>query len=74
MNLKTSQKNCKVRPKIGKKKFAAGDLQRAGGKFDSFIGPPQGKYGCTSDRAEEETDRRLAIVHLLRRSNRRQPR
>lgn len=38
------------------------DLDRVAGKYDQFIGLLQEKYGYTRERAEEEFDRRVALL------------
>ncbi len=41
-------------------KLTDDDLDRAGGKYDGFVGVLQEKYGYTRERAEDELDKRLA--------------
>jgi len=41
-------------------KLTDDDLERVGGKYDTFVGLIQEKYGYTRERAEEEIDRRTA--------------
>jgi len=41
------------------------DLERAGGKFDQFVGLLQEKYGYTREYAEAEIDRHL-VEHEAR--------
>ena len=41
-------------------KLTDDDLERAGGKWEQFVGLLQEKYGYTRENAEAEIDRRVA--------------
>jgi len=41
-------------------KLTDDDLERAGGKFEEFLGIVQEKYGYTREAAEAEVNKRLA--------------
>ena len=43
-------------------KLTDDDLERAGGKYDKFVGLLQAKYGYTREHAEEEINRRVKDV------------
>ena len=43
-------------------KLTDDDLERAGGKYDKFVGLLQEKYGYTREQAEDEINRRVKDV------------